>query len=194
VKKICFLSVFCALFLISCSPDVRQPAAAIDIEEMRSICNLAVLDCYYHNVAKLNRQEKALLRNTERTIWMDYTAKIKVGIDASLLTIAVDGAAVTITLPAPKALQKPNIIEDSITYFSSEGKDTTKITPEERLEAVGIANANMLSTVRENSSLMLNAENRVKEILKSYVDRIGELSDTAYTITWQRLPDVPAKD
>ena len=115
---------------------------------------------------------------------MDYTAKIKVGVDANQIDIAIEGDTVTVRLPKPKNLQEPNIDEDSMKFFSSEG-GKTKIPADKRLEALGIANDNMVNVLMENSTLMHNAEKRIKEILKSYVDQIGEFSGVEYKIKWE---------
>lgn len=175
-----------SIFLGSCK---KEAPTAINAEEIRSICNLAVMECYYHNRAESTRVDKiafGLGGTKERSFWTEYTAKIKVGVDASQIVIDVEGTTVTIKLPKPKNLSKPNILEDTITTFSSEG-GKTKITGNERLQAKNDANKNMVTELLENSTLMRNAEERVKEILKSYIEQMGKLSGVEYTIKWESL-------
>ena len=185
----CAVVIVCLLLPVlfgSCKKkDAEVPK--IDVEEMRSICNLAVMECYYHNIAKIKQTELllwGLAGTSEKFFWMDYTAKIKIGVDANQIDIAVEGNTVTIRLPKLKNLQDPNIDEDSMKFFSSEGSKT-KIAPNKRLEALSIANDNMVNVLMENSSLMHNAEKRVKDILQSYVDQIGEFSGVEYKIKWE---------
>ena len=60
------------------------------------------------------------MSTTDRTVWMDYEAKIKVGINASQINMNVNGKYVTVKMPAAKVLQRPNIDPDSFTFFASE--------------------------------------------------------------------------
>lgn len=187
--RCCAVGILCLLLPVlfgSCKKEVVE-VPAIDTEEMRSICNLAVMECYYHNIAKTKQTDKVLwgiAGTSEKSYWAEYEAKIKVGVDANQIDIAVEGDTVTIRLPQPKNLTKPNIDEGSMKFFSSEGSKT-KITADKRLEALSIANDNMVNVLLENSSLMHNAEKRVKEMLKSYVEQIGEFSGVEYKIKWE---------
>lgn len=171
---VCFMS-------ISCKKEIPQ----ISESEMRNICELAVLECYYHGNAKLNKP--GTLFKKEKTVWIDYTAKIKVGFDINQMVFNMENTNVTITLPDPKLLQEPEIISESMNYFSSENSilPNVKMVPEEPLEAIAKTNAHMTETLNSNSSVMRNAENRVKTILKNYIDQIGKMSGTEYTITWE---------
>jgi len=159
---------------------------AIDTEEMRNICNLAVMECYYNNVATLSKEDSFFWGKSEKSHWIEYTATIKVGVNASQIEISVDydTDTVMIGLPQPQNLTDPNIVEDSIKSISSEGLKT-KIPPKERFEAIDKANDNMVNDLMKNETLMNNAEKRVKEILKNYVDQIGELSGVEYKIIWK---------
>lgn len=158
-----------------------------DSEEMRNICNLAVMDCYFHNIAKLHKPAENFL-SKEKTIWFEYTAKVKFGIDASLIDIDVNKKQVTIRLPQARALQNPNIIDDTIRpYSSADGLIRTKITPEERLLAQEAANINMVKQLNENKSLVQKAETRIKIILSNYINQIGDFSGVEYKIVWERI-------
>lgn len=176
------LSVTALITITTC----KQNTPTFSTEDIRNICNLAVMDCYFHNIAKLNKPAENFLAK-EKTVWLEYTAKVKFGIDASLIDVNVHKNQVTIRLPQAKALQNPNIIDDTIKpYSSGDGLVKTKITPEERLEAQEVANLNMIKQLNENKGLVQKAENRVKVILGNYVKQIGEFSGVEYEVRWER--------
>lgn len=180
--RCCVIAVVCFAFPIllgSCKKEV----STINAEEIRSICNMAVMECYYHNRAVTTKDNKilGLISLGESSFWMEYSAKIKVGVDASLIAIDVDGTTVKIKLPKPKNLTKPNILDDTITTFSSEG-GKTRTTGTERIKAKNDANEKMVAELLANTTLMHNAEERVKKILESYIEQIGKLSGVEYTV------------
>ncbi len=124
----------------------------------------------------------------EKTIWFEYTAKVKFGIDASLIEIDVYKNQVIIRLPQAKALQNPCILNDSIKHYSSQdGLIKTKIAPEEKLMAQESANRNMIIQLNENPTLVQKAENRIRIILSNYIQQIGEFSGEEYKIIWEKL-------
>lgn len=185
LKKI----LLCVITLILIFPitTCNRISPKFDSDEMRNICNLAVMDCYFHNIAKLHKPAENLMCK-EKTIWFEYTAKVKFGIDASLIEVDVYKNLVTICLPQARALQNPNIIDDTIKPYSSvDGLIRTKITPEERLLAQEAANINMVKQLNENKSLVQKAETRIKIILSNYINQIGDFSGVEYKIVWERI-------
>lgn len=181
-KLFIVLTIFALTMFSSCG---KKTIVTLNTDKIKTICNIAVLECYYHNTAKINKTTGAIL-SIDRTIWMDYDAKIKVGVDASKIDLKVEGNQVTVTMPRPKALHKPNINEDSFKFFTSEG-EKTKITPEERLAAIEIANKEMQSSLDENQSIMSTAEQRTKKIIEGHISKIGKLSGKDYVIVWKTL-------
>jgi len=180
------------LFLITLTGIISITTCSINsprfsTDEMRNICNLAVMDCYFHNIAKLNKPAQNLLAK-DKTIWFEYTARVKFGIDATLLEVDVNKNIVLIRLPKPKALQVPNIMDDSINLYSSaDGLFKTRISPEEKLLALQNANENMVHQLNENLALVQKAENRIKIILGNYVRQIGDFSGIEYKIIWEKI-------
>ena len=181
MKKIClFLLACCCFTLFSCK---NEKEVSLDSSDLQNMCRFAVLECYYHNTAKMKKS--GFLSNNQ--LWMDYSAKIKVGIDASKMEIDVKDNVVTIRLPLPEPFGTPNIIEDSFSYFSSEANGKTNIGIDNVLKAKDEANKNMLEELQKNTSIKMTAETRVKKILTNYIDQIGELSGKKFEIKWERL-------
>lgn len=43
----------------------------------------------------------------------------------------------------------------------------------------------MKKSVESNSALLLNAQNRAKNLIENYINKMGELSGVSYTIQWE---------
>ena len=172
----------------------KKAEATIEVDEMRAIANLATVDCYFHNVAKSDREmnpawyqfwEKKNMR-----FWVEYDGKVTIGIDVSKLKVEVsDNNVVTITIPNAVVLDA-TVNEESLTsesfYFDPKAK---KPSPEEQTEAFRQAQSNMKETAEKNPVLMLNAQANAKELLKNYVYSVGEAVGIEYTIEWKPIED-----
>ena len=98
-----------AVLILSCTACQKKeqlPKVEPQISQMRSICELAVMECYYHNVAKYQEEDAAgfLLWKKDKHFWIEYSGVVELGIDASRLSMEVSGDEVTITIPAAKVL------------------------------------------------------------------------------------------
>ena len=179
-----FLSVLC-----SCSNKNSEP----DILEIRSICELATLECYYNNVA-ISEKEKGEgfthLFEKEREFWIEYKGKAKIGIDMSQVKMDIKDENVTITIPPAKLLDMDKVA-DSYSYTSSKDGviNKNKITAEDQMKAVDKAQKEMEKQVNNNSKLLLTAQNRAKELIKNYIENMGEIAGKEYKITWKELKE-----
>ena len=54
-----FSCLLMACALVSCGGEAAAPSVAVEPEtaQMKAICELAVMDCYYHNVAKFREED-----------------------------------------------------------------------------------------------------------------------------------------
>ena len=175
----------------------KKAEATIEIDEMRAIANLATVDCYFHNVAKSDREmnpawyqfwEKKNMR-----FWVEYDGKVTIGIDVSKLKVEVgEYNVVTITMPNAVVLDatvNPESLTSESFYFDPK---TKKPSPEEQTEAFRQAQSNMRETAEKNPVLMANAKANAKELLRNYVNSVGEAVGVQYTIEWKDIDD-PSK-
>lgn len=166
----------------------------IEVREMREIAELATVDCYFHNVAKSDRElnpawfqfwEKKNMR-----FWVEYEGIVTIGIDISKLKVEVsEDNVVTITLPNAVVLDatvNESSLNDKSFYFDPSAK---KPSPEEQSEAYKQAQSNMKETAEKNFSLMANAQDNAKELLGNYVKSIGDALGVEYKIEWKYLND-----
>lgn len=160
-----------------------------DLSQIRSICNLATLECYYHNVAKTKKEAGSGISHigeTDRTFWIEYTGIAKIGIDMSKVNMQIDGDTVSIFIPNAKLLSI-DISEDNMNYISNDDSwfNKNKITAEDQISAINDAQSNMAESVKNNSALLLSAQSRAKDLIENYIIKLNELSKTEYKIEWQ---------
>ena len=71
-----FLALAAILGCTACGQREEAPAVEPDVTEMRAICELSVMDCYYHNVAKYFEEDaqKGFLGigKKDKHFWIEY--------------------------------------------------------------------------------------------------------------------------
>lgn len=175
------------LFLSGCG---KQEVQGVDIEpeitQMKSICELATMDCYFHNVAKYTEEDVAgaLWWKKDMCFWIEYSGIVSVGIDASLVTMKIKGDTVTITIPPAKVLgckvDETSLTEDSYIY----DKDSVKGEVEYEVMAFDVAQENMKMLASNDTVLLANAQQRAQSLLEDYVVNIGDSIGKEYKIKW----------
>lgn len=191
---ICWIiAIMIAVTLMGCGKQEEANIPEPQIEQVRSICNLATVQCYYHNVAKSEKKaDKGIthLGEKDRKFWIEYTGIANLGIDVAEVQMKVDGTEVELTLPEAKLLNisidRETLNEDS--YISSaDGLNKNEITAEDQTEAINQAQQEMEKTVAANTTLLLNAQNRAKKLIENYIEQLGEAIGVKYHITWKYL-------
>lgn len=160
-----------------------------DITQVRAICNLATLETYYHNVAKIDKSAGSGISHwfeKDRKLWIEYTGTAKIGIDMSKVNMEISEENITVTLPKAQLLSIDikEISEESYMYSNDSWINKNEFTPEEETEAINIAQNKMKTNVENNSQLLLNAQSRAKDLIEQYLIQIGEWTDINYEITW----------
>ena len=185
MKKIVsiFLVIITLLSITACSKDKADVKP--ELTQMRAICELATLECYYHNVAKFYEEGKNWW-DKDKHFWIEYDGVVRIGVDTSLISITIDeNDNVTITIPQAKVLDctvnSETLTKDSYIVDSK----SAKITAEDETAAMQQAKEKMLETAKADNTLLLNAQDRAKELLENYVDNIGTCVGKQYNIIWK---------
>lgn len=190
--RVLLVAAVIILFIVSCSKEEERVIQEPDITQVRSICNLATLECYYHNVAKSEKTAGDGISGwfeKDRTFWVEYTGTAKIGVDMSKVKMEIDGANVTITMPEAKLLSigiEESSLSESSFVFSEDGwLNSNKITAEDQTAAINAAQINMEEAVKSNSALLQTAQNRAQELIENYINQLGKVSGVEYVIKWQ---------
>ena len=192
-KLMCILiSAVLSLSLAACSDTEPAP---VDMEpktsQMKAICELAVMDCYYHNVAKyeLKDAEGFLWWTKDKNFWIEYSGVVTLGVDVSRVTVEVDGTKVTISIPAAEVLSctvdSNSLTEDS--YIVA--KDSAAIEAEDEIAAFSVAQADLEATASQDTALLASAQQQAQQLLEDYITNIGKATGKSYTIEWIYLDE-----
>ena len=186
------ISAVLTLSLAACSDTEPAP---VDMEpktsQMKAICELAVMDCYYHNVAKyeLKDAEGFLWWTKDKNFWIEYSGVVTIGIDVSRVTVEVDGTKVTISIPAAEVLRytvdSSSLTEDS--YIVA--KDSAAIEAEDEIAAFSVAQADLEVTASQDTALLASAQQQAQQLLEDYITNIGKATGKSYSIEWIYLDE-----
>lgn len=189
-RKIKRLAVFClvvCMFFSACGKKEEAPKEDLSLTQMKSICELATLKCYYHNVAKITKEKDVLWWDTTAELWIEYSGIVKLGVDITNLDMQVDGNQVTITMPKAKVLScqvdQTSLDKDSY-YTNREGLGAEKINADDQTEAIKTAQENMLENVESDDSLLQQAQNRAQDLLEQYVKNVGNAIGKTYEVSF----------
>ena len=191
-KKILTALLLTALVLLtagcSLSDRISTTASADDLSNISSVCELATLKCYFHNVVRIETEASGWLKvfnSGYKKIWYEYSGIVEIGIDPGLVTISQpdENGVITIAIPDAEILSI-DLDETSISEPLVETGFLTSVTTEEQTLALAAAQADMEETASKNSTLLSQAKERAKEVIEGYVNNIAELTGASYTIQW----------
>ena len=186
------LAALTLLLMAACGQQASGSEAQSVVEpkasQMKSICELATMECYYHNVAKSDTMKKVLWWNTDRRLWIEYTGIVKAGVDIDKIDMKVDGNTLTISLPKAEILSckvdKDSLTEDSY-VVEKHGLGAGKITADIQTKTIRTAQENLKKAAKEDNELLSQAEERAKNLITDYVNRMGEATGETYEIKWK---------
>lgn len=190
-----FVLILSVTFLSGCSKKDNTAATKQEnvpqLDAIKNICQLATLECRYHNVAKSKKtagEGLVHLGEKERIFWIEYTGVAEISFDLNELKMKTSGTNIKITLPEPTITTQ--VDPDSWTpgsYVISDDHWIQKnpITADDQTQSINEAQLAMEENLRNNSSLLTTASQQAKELITNYIDQIGEATGTAYTVSWE---------
>lgn len=187
-KKIVCLLVISMLCIGGCGDKNQKKEEEADFSAISSVCELATLKCYYHNVAKSETEASGLFKwlgKGYKKIWTEYSGIVELGIDVSKVSVekpTADGV-VKVTIPDAEILSV-DLDEDSMGEPLTDTGFMTEITKEEETEALAEAQNHMEETANENGNLLNQAKERAKSLIEGYVKNVGEQIGKEYTVEW----------
>ena len=181
VILITLLSINC---LFGCGSQKQKP----DFSSIKSVCELSTLKCYYRNVATYEKNAHGLLKvfgSGYKKIWIEYSGIVNLGIDINKVDISEPDTNNVITIKIPDAeVQSTSLDKSTLSEPLTDKGVFTKITTEEKTEALSSAQQNMKETAQKDTSLLAQAKEHAKLILQGYINNLGEEFNDEYTIKW----------
>lgn len=177
--------------------------------EVDAICQLATLDCYYHNVARSIKSAGTGVEHMgerDRKFWIEYDAYARVGIDVNQLQMSINEETNEITIILPKAMIVGAVNADPNSYNINsyiEEPDTSTIanwtvnsinknpiTSTDVTEAIAESLLELETEIMNDAALLNRARERAKDLITSYIEQLAEMSDVEYTINWVYIENV----
>ena len=183
------LAAVMCMTCISCGQKEQQMVEEPKVSQVKAICELAVMDCYYHNVAKYFEEDASgiWLWKKDKKFWIEYSGVVRIGIDASQVQMEVKDKQVEITMPKARVM---NCTVDAATLNTDSfivASDSAKVEAEDQTKAFREAQKNMEEEASGDSALLAAAQQRAQNLLEEYVKNVGSVTGTEYTITWKYI-------
>lgn len=171
--------------------EIKDEITVPQIDKIKMICELATLECRYHNVAKSVKEAGTGLSHfgeKERIFWIEYTGIAEISFKIEDLKMRQDGTNITITLPEPQVtcrVDSDSWTQDSYVISDDQWIQKNPITAADQVQAVNDAQTAMEEDIRNNSSLLNTAKLQAKELIENYIAQIGEATGVTYTVSWE---------
>lgn len=161
-------------------------------EQVKAICQLAVLECDYHNLAKYQdgqKVERFLWMTKGKRFWVEYSATAVLGIDADQVSMELQGDVVSITLPRARVLNC-KVNGDSLSKDSYiVDKDSAPVTAQDEVAAFQEAQDGLQKTVEADNNMMNLAQKRAEELLRNYVNSLAKATGTEYQVEFHYIEE-----
>lgn len=187
-RIIALLSAIILLIVITSCGDNDKTKPALKEEDIRAICELSTLKCYYNNVASIEKKKENFLQK-DRKMWIEYEGVATIGVDMSKIEINVSEQKVDVIMPKAQVLSimpvKETLNEKSYVVSEDGVIFKNKITTEDQEKAIVKGQKEMEEMINSNSELFLRAEIRAQELIENYVDKLGELIGVEYEVSFE---------
>jgi hypothetical protein len=169
-----------------------------DLSQIRSICKLATVECYYHNVAKSEKKAGSGLSHlgeNSRKFWIEYTGTAKLGVDMSRGSIDVDDTVVTVYMPEAEIINI-KVDSDSIQnpIMDKDGWNKNPIDSEDVTGAMETAQTQIKEYIEKDSGLLISAEERAEKLIENYIDQLGEACGVEFTVKFEMVNNTSSDD
>ena len=180
------------LLLTTACGKAEEPALPLPQEEqVKTICQLAVLECEYHNLAKFEQKDasKFLWMIKDKRFWVEYSATAVLGINADQVSMELQGDVVNITLPKAQVLDC-KVNGDSLSPDSYiVDKASAPVTAEDEVYAFQEAQDGLQKTVEADNNMMNLAQKRAEELLRNYVNSLAKATGTEYQVEFHYIEE-----
>lgn len=176
--------------VVLCLTGCGKETQTADFSGVTSVCELATLKCYYHNVAKAETEASGIfakwLKTGNKKIWTEYSGIIEYGIDISQVTVSEPdkNGVVTVTMPDAQVLNV-DVDEDSLGTPLTDTGFLTSVTTEEKTTTLAGAQEAMEQQAKENTEMLSQAKARAKTLIEEYIKNVGESIGEEYTVEWK---------
>ena len=175
-KRIITLFLALTICINLCSCALIKHSVDIDEQDIKAICEITTLKCYYNNVAKIHKEANNIFQK-DRDMWIEYEGYAELSFNASELNININGDEITIEIPNVNVkvnYTKETLNEDSYICSTDGLLFKNKVTAEEQMQAIEQAQQEMKKEVETNSSLQNQAISQLESVIRNFINKIAE--------------------
>ncbi|MBQ4451225.1 MAG: DUF4230 domain-containing protein [Clostridia bacterium] len=166
---------------------------------IQRICELATLECYYHNVTEWSQDSNWIGYGAKR-LWLEYDGLVRVGIKGSQIKVSDPDPEGVITVSMPKAtILDKDLDEETLYEIDSESALWgfiplySSVSTEERKNALYEAQEDMLAGASKNGMILNEARDRAKMVIEKNIVWLGEAAGKQYTVKFVDADDTSAE-
>lgn len=178
-----------------------------DVGQIQYICQIATVQCYYHNVATARKQPGsgiAHLGEQETPFWFEYSATATFGIEAGSITMNIEGDEIYVHLPHATILDGavnviPDSVSDPVCRPNAWYRNDVEITAVDVTNAMSRANDRIYDQIVNDPYIINIADSQAQSLIQNYIDQIVSLSGREYEVhfvydeTEEELPENPGQ-
>ena len=190
--------ILCGIFVSTKMLKKQNPAIQqLSESSVRRICELASLECYYHNVSNWSQNAHGILAFAgygEKKIWIEYDGIVRVGINAGKVKISEPDKdnVITVTIPEAAVLDK-DLDESSIKEIDKTVLFLTEaVNAQDKMKALAAAQNDMEQLAASNDMVLGEAQERAKKIIERNLIALGEAGGRHYKVTFVTASETPA--
>lgn len=189
--------VLCGSLLISGSSlldaSVERQISEFNIQR---ICELATLECFYHNVSQWNKSGNFIGYGAKK-LWIEYDGIVRVGVKADQIRISEPDKDGLITVTIPEAVILDKDLDEKSMYEIDSSLPMWGFIPlystvntEERKKAISEAQDDMVSSASKNGMILVEARERAKKIIEKNIKDMCEASGKNYKVKFSASSEV----
>lgn len=172
--------------------------------QIQYICQIATVQCYYHNVATATKQPGSGVVHfgeEETPFWFEYSATATFGIEAGNITMNIEGDQIYVHLPHATILNGnitviPDSISEPVCRPNAWYRNDVEITAMDVTNAMSRANDKIYDQIVNDPYIINIADDQAKSLIDNYIDQIVSLSGREYHVEYvydEELPEDPGQ-
>jgi hypothetical protein len=118
---------------------------------------------------------------------VEYSGVAKLGVDMSKGDVEIDGDTITIYIPEAEIISiqaaqssMSDTIANNDAFFNKNQIELDDVTA-----AVKVAEEDIQNQIINDTSLLTSAQDRAKKLIENYINQLGEMTGSTYTVKWE---------
>ena len=189
------IALFCASSIIRDYKDSKTVGSHISKSSIQKICELATLDCFYHNVSEWSKSGNIIGYGAKK-LWIEYDGMVRIGINANDIEVSEPDKDNVITVMIPDAVILEKDLDEKSIYEIDSESPLWKFVPlynavntDERKAALADAQNDMEASASNNTMILDEAKERAKMIIEQNIKTAKKAEGTECTVKFVDAPE-----